>query len=71
MRPPIWNVRSVPAGDVTVYIDTEDIDVTLKQIEKAGGKTLLPKTEIPGIGWFAQFADPTGNRMALYTALRR
>ncbi len=56
-------------GDVVVYIDSNDIDATLKQIEARGGRTLLPKTEIPGIGWFAFFADPTGNRLALYTDL--
>ncbi len=55
------------AGDVLVYIGTDDIEASLAQIEKAGGKTLVPKTEISGVGWFAQFSDPTGNRMALYT----
>ncbi len=54
-------------GDVIPYIETEDIDATLKKIESAGGKTLLPKTEIQGIGWFAFFSDPGGNRMGLYT----
>jgi len=35
-------------------------------IEAGGGKTLLGKTEVPGVSWYALFADPTGNRMALY-----
>lgn len=56
-------------GDVVVYIDCDDIDSTLQKIESLGGKRLLGKTEIPGMGWFAFFADPTGNRMALYTAM--
>jgi predicted enzyme related to lactoylglutathione lyase len=34
-----------------------------------GGKILAPKTEIPGMGWFAFFADPNGNRLALYRAM--
>lgn len=55
------------AGEVLVYIGTDDIEASLKDIEKAGGKVLMPKTEIPGVGYFAQFSDPTGNRMALYT----
>jgi predicted enzyme related to lactoylglutathione lyase len=52
-----------------IYIDTDDIDATLEQIEAHGGRRMLPKTEIPGIGWFAIFLDPAGNRMALYTRL--
>jgi hypothetical protein len=57
------------ANDVVAYIDSDDIEATLRQIEKMGGKALMPKTEIPGIGWFAFFCDPSGNRLALFTAL--
>lgn len=53
---------------VIPYIDTDDIDGMLKRIEALGGKTLTPKTEIPGMGWFAFFADPSGNHMGLYTS---
>ena len=63
-----------PVGDwnktdrVLVYVQTEDIDADLKKIESLGGKTILPKTEITGQGWFALFTDPEGNTLALYTA---
>jgi hypothetical protein len=58
-------------GDVVCYIETDDIDATLKKIESLGGKTLAPKMEIPDTGWMAFFADPGGNRMGLYTAMRK
>ena len=58
-----------PAGTVTVYIQADDIEKTLGVIEARGGKTVLPKSEIPGIGWFAFFQDPTGNIMALYKSM--
>jgi predicted enzyme related to lactoylglutathione lyase len=29
----------------------------------------MPKTEIPGFGWFGMFMDPTGNRVGLYTSM--
>jgi len=51
-----------------LYIGTDDIDASLAKVEAHGGKTVLPKTEIPGIGWFAIFTDQTGNRLALFTA---
>ena len=50
-----------------VYIGTDDIDATLAQVEAHGGKTVMPKTEIPHVGWWAVFSDPTGNRVALFT----
>ena len=59
--------EQIQAGDVIVYLDSQDIEADLKAIEAAGGKTLVPKTEITGAGWFAWFSDPTGNKLALYT----
>jgi len=56
-------------GEVLVYIDTDDIEASLAKIESVGGKTLAPKMEIPGTGWFAFFADPSGNKLALYTSM--
>lgn len=56
-------------GEVLVYISTDDIDATLAQIEAHGGKTVVPKTEIPHVGWFGVFTDPTGNRVALFTGM--
>ena len=55
-----------PAGTVTIYIQSDDIEATLEKIEANGGKTILQKSEIPGIGWYAFFQDPTGNTLALY-----
>ena len=57
------------AGDIIPYLETDDIDGLLKKIEAMGGKALTKKTEIPGMGWYAFFADPTGNRLGLYTGL--
>ena len=52
---------------ILVYISTDDIDTSLAKVESLGGKALVPKTEIPHVGWFAIFTDPTGNRVALFT----
>ena len=57
-----------PAGQVLVYIDSDDIDADLEKVKKLGGKVLQPKTEIPQTGWFGIFQDPTGNVLALYTS---
>jgi predicted enzyme related to lactoylglutathione lyase len=55
-------------GEVVVYLDSADIDADLANIGSLGGKTLVPKSPIPGMGWFALFADPGGNKVGLYTA---
>jgi predicted enzyme related to lactoylglutathione lyase len=56
-------------NEPVIYIGTDDIEATLAQIEANGGKSAAPKMEIPGVGWFAYFTDPAGNRMALYTSM--
>jgi len=53
-----------------VYVSTDDIDATLAKAESLGGKTLMPKTEIPHVGWWGVFSDPSGNRVALYNSMR-
>lgn len=58
-----------PAGTTLVHIGTDDIEATLATIEANGGKMTVPKTEIPGMGWFAIFTDPTGNTIGLYQAM--
>lgn len=56
-------------GDVMILIGTSDIDESLSKAESLGGKTVIPKTEIPGNGWYGVFEDPTGNNIGLFTAL--
>ena len=56
-------------GVIIPYIHADDIEAVLAKAETLGGKTLVPKSEIPGIGWFAHFTDPTGNRIGLYTGM--
>ncbi len=58
-----------PAGQVLVYIASDDIDADLEKVEKLGGTVLHPKREIPQVGWYGVFKDPTGNVLALYTSM--
>ncbi len=59
------------AGDVIIYVATDDIEASLAKAEALGGKIVAHKTEIPGVGWFGFFTDPTGNRIGLHTRLQR
>jgi predicted enzyme related to lactoylglutathione lyase len=50
---------------VTIYAEVDDIDKKLAQIEEAGGKSVLPKTEIPDMVTYGLFTDPAGNLVGL------
>lgn len=49
------------SNQVTFYIGVDDPQAYLNKVEAAGGRTVVPVTEIPGMVVFAQFADPEGN----------
>jgi predicted enzyme related to lactoylglutathione lyase len=53
-----------------VYFDANTgVAEWVKRIEAAGGKMLMPRTEIPGgRGFFAYFEDSEGNRVGLHGA---
>jgi len=61
----LQKAENLPAGIIN-YILSEDIDGTLKKIQSSGGAVVMPKAEIPGMGWFAVFQDPTAITLALY-----
>lgn len=48
-----------------IIVATSDIEASLAQAEALGGRTLVPKLRIPGVGWFAVFADATGTCIGL------
>ena len=47
------------------YIAVESVDEYVKKIEDLGGKVIVPKMEVPGIGWWASALDPEGNQFAI------
>ena len=57
-------LRQDPTEKV-LYLGVQDIDETLKLVEANGGKTVIPRTVVPGVVTFALFTDPAGNRMGL------
>ena len=60
------NPEGVPMpAYVALYAEVDDIDAHLARIEAAGGVTLVPRTEIPGMVTYAMFRDPAGNVMGL------
>jgi hypothetical protein len=50
---------------VTFYIEVPDITSYLKKIEAAGGRTVMPETNMGTVS-FGQFNDPAGNLVGLF-----
>jgi len=54
-------VGEAPNPHLTFYVAVDDLESRLRTIEEAGGATVTPPTEIPGMVTFALFSDPEGN----------
>lgn len=48
------------------YINVESVDEYVKKIEALGGKIIVPKQEIPDVGWSAIAMDPDGNYFGIF-----
>jgi predicted enzyme related to lactoylglutathione lyase len=60
--------KSSSSDGPLIYLNgNPDVQIFLDRIEKAGGKILVPKTQIsPEYGYMAMFLDTEGNRIALH-----
>ncbi|MBD1260870.1 VOC family protein [Maribacter polysiphoniae] len=56
------------ANGITLYLNAgNDLNDPLGRVESAGGKILMPKTDIGENGYMAQLMDTEGNRIALHS----
>jgi predicted enzyme related to lactoylglutathione lyase len=59
---------SADSGPLLYLNGNPDVQIVLDKIEAAGGKIVIPKTEIsPEYGHMAVFLDTEGNRIALHS----
>ena len=59
-------VRKHPGQQITNYIFVPSVNKHLTKIKKLGGEVCLPKTEVPGMGFFAVCKDPENNTFAIW-----
>ena len=62
----ITSLGHEPHNYVAIYLQVDDLDAYLERAGKLGGKTLVPPTEVPGMGRFAWLADPEGTIVGLW-----
>jgi uncharacterized protein len=55
-----------PKQPIVNSISVTDLDSAVKKVEGAGGKIVVPKNSVPGVGYMAYFTDPDGNIHGLW-----
>ncbi|MEM2955319.1 MAG: VOC family protein, partial [Nitrososphaerales archaeon] len=60
-----------PEHKFTYYVSVESVDEYCKKIEKLGGKVVVPKMEVPKMGWWAMAIDPEGNHFAIWEEMQK
>lgn len=50
----------------TIVHGVEDIDAMSAKIEANGGRIVMPKSPVPGMGWTVYYADPSGNVLGMF-----
>ena len=61
----------LPVTSPVITIGVESIDEHARRIEAAGGTMVVPKGEVPDMGYYAYFKDPEGNLMGLWETMKR
>ncbi len=58
--------RQGPQRGITNYVDVPSVSEHSALVEKLGGKILMPKTAVPGMGYFAVCMDTENNPFGLW-----
>jgi len=61
--------RQNPEHKPVNYIAVESVDEYVKKIEELGGRVVVPKMEVPSVGWWALALDPDGNQFAIMQSM--
>jgi len=63
-----FHIPSASEGPLIYLNGNPDVQLVLDRVEAAGGKIMVPKTEIsPEYGYMAVFLDTEGNRIGLHS----
>jgi len=56
-----FNVAPQPVIGYECSFTVEDVDAVARAVEANGGKIVMKKSPIPGVGWIVKFLDTEGN----------
>jgi predicted enzyme related to lactoylglutathione lyase len=58
--------RQMPQQQITNFIDVRSVDEYLSKVERLGGKVVVPKTAVPGMGYYAVCLDTENNSFGIF-----
>jgi predicted enzyme related to lactoylglutathione lyase len=58
--------RMNPRQTLTNYVDVQQMDGFLERATALGGMITVPRSVVPGMGWYACVVDPQGNPVGLW-----
>jgi len=61
-------MKKGPVTATTNTIGVDSVDKATETVKAAGGKLVMPKTPIPGVGYFAYLEDTEGNLFGVMQA---
>jgi uncharacterized protein len=53
-------------GKLAFYIDVDDLEQYCRKIQQAGGRIVVEKVDVPGVGQLALFEDPEGRVLGMW-----
>ena len=59
----------VSAPVVTAHVPS--IEERVEQVKAAGGSVVMPKVEVPGMGWYIYVQDPEGNVVGMWEDMKK
>jgi uncharacterized protein len=54
-----------PANHPSIVVAVDDINASIKEVTKSGGKVIKEPTKIPGVGLYVSVTDTEGNLISL------
>jgi predicted enzyme related to lactoylglutathione lyase len=58
--------RQMPQQQITNFIDVKSVNEYLSKVERLGGKVVVPKTAVPGMGYYAVCVDTENNSFGIF-----
>lgn len=57
---------TAPHHALSVYFCVDSVEETMAKVAEAGGQVIVPKMEIPNVGWWGLFADRDGIPVGIF-----
>ena len=58
--------RSMPQQQITNFMDVKSVDEYSSKVNELGGKIVVPKTAVPGMGYYAVCLDTENNSFGIF-----